>query len=200
MADQATMTVPVTSKAELDLGELETKYAKLQEELAERAARETTLRSEMGRLKEKVRKKQVPVSLTTVDESGTASAPPASSPTHARAVVGTPAAGGHNPQAFIMNHVHINGNGQASTDLGHDPNGDVGVEGLIQQATVGMRALADMARESARHKSAAFEAWAQVRALQNFTGYQAPPLQYQQQQPMGMHISHVGGGYMAQGP
>ena len=78
-----------------------------------------------------------------------------------------------------------NGNSTAvaSTDLGHAPDVDSSVEHLIANAATSLRILADQARECARHKQAAHEGWAQVRALQNYTGYMAAAPQWQQQQP-----------------
>lgn len=105
-------------------------------------------------------------------------------------VLGVPSqsGGGHGgQQPYIINQVHVgNGNNgnMASTDLGYDPNIESSVEALIAQAAHSLRSLADMARESHRHKAAANDFCAQVRALQGYGGYHAPHMQMQGMQPM----------------
>ena len=188
MADASSMTVPVTSKAELELGELQTQHAKLRDELDTKNKEFVDLKAELQRTKERAKRRPPPTSLS--DDAPIAGPPPAASPaTHGQkhAVVGTPTTAQQNGPPFILNQVHI-GNGQSGTDLGHDPNMDPSVEAIIQQAAHSLRTLADIARESTRHKGAAHEAWAHVRALQNYTGYQVP------QYPMQMHGGFVGSG------
>lgn len=186
--DVETMTVPITSQADLDLGELQTKHCKIQDELDASRNECVQLKAELGRAKSKAAKKQVPASLMA-DES-TAKASP---------VLGVPSqqsAGGYN----IVTNVHVGNGGAgnstavASTDLGHAPDVDAAVEHLIAQAASSLRILADQARECARHKAAAHEGWAQVRALQNYTGYQMPQQQWSQQMQQ-MHHPHSPNGY-----
>ena len=74
-----------------------------------------------------------------------------------------------------------------------EANADGKYDDIIANAANQLRVLADMARDSARHKQAACEGWAQARALQNYTGYMASTPQWQQQQ---MH-PHSPNGYHA---
>lgn len=175
------MTVHVTSKVDLELGELQTAHAKLNDMYDLKVRECAEVRMDLVRWKEKARKKSVPYDLQTDDGSiGTSleSSPEASLPSNT-AVLGTPALQPPHPTtthpSFILNQVHIRGH--ANVDLGHDPTLEPAVEAVIQQAVQCMRTMADMARDSARHKGAAHEAWAHVRALQNYTGYQMPTYQ-----------------------
>lgn len=172
MADAETMTVHITNTADLKIGELETKCVKLRDELDASRSECATTKVEMTRVLARAKKKQPPPGLTVDD------APPALAP----AVLGVPSTngGGYN----IVTNVHVGPGGAANTDLGHAPDIDSNVEQLIAQAATGLRVLADMARDSARHKQAACEGWAQARALQSYTGYMPAPQQQQWQQPM----------------
>jgi len=156
MKSMETMTVPIMSQADMRLGELETENVKIKDELQARQNECTSLKAELARVKSKANKKAPPAGLTSDDGSG---AP----------VVGTPAVqspgtnGGYN----IVTNVHVAGGGTpANIDPGHDPQGNPSVEAIIGQVGTSLRHLSDMARESDRHKSAATEGWAQVRALQ----------------------------------
>ena len=100
---------------------------------------------------------------------------------------------------MISNHVHI-GNGGAGSpnavDPGMDPSGEPGLEHIIAQAALSLRHLAEMARESSRHKAAATEGWAHARALQQYGAYQPPPMQGHGGGMM-YHGQHMGqGGFM----
>ena len=156
MKSMETMTVPVMSQADMRLGELETQNVKLKDEILVKQNECTTLKADLARAKSKASKKAPPAGLTPDDSSG--------------AVVGTPAGqspganGGYN----IVTNVHVAGGGNppATIDPGHDAQGNPNVEAIIGQVAASLRHLSDMARESDRHKCAATEGWAQVRALQ----------------------------------
>ena len=187
MTDAATMTQPITSKAELELGEIQTAHCKLQDEMKAKERELAETKAEFARVVKRSAKKNPPPDCLTEQ------------PPSASAVVGHPTqpqmAGG---AYMINNHVHIGngGNGIAPVpiDLGVDPNADPSVEHAIAQAVGTLRYLADMARESSRHKAAATEGWATVRALQQYSAYAPPPPALQG--PVGM-MYH--GQHMAQG-
>ena len=192
VCDADTMTVPITSQAELDLGELQTAHVKVNDELAERQSEIVQLKADLTRARAKAAKRQVPLSFTTEEPN-----PPAAP------VLGVPSASANGSSGGpynIVTNVHVasgaNTTAVASTDLGHAPDVDANVEHLIAQTANSLRILADHARDAARHKAAAHEGWAQVRALQNFSGYQVPPLPHPPMQPM--HAGHLSPtGYMA---
>jgi len=187
MTDAATMTQHITSKADLELGEIQTAHCKLQDDMKAKERELAETKAEFARAVKRAAKKNPPPDFLTEQ------------PPSASAVVGHPTqpqmAGG---AYMINNHVHIGngGNGIAPVpiDLGVDPNADPSVEHAIAQAVGTLRHLADMARESSRHKAAATEGWATVRALQQYSAYAPPPPGLQG--PIGM-MYH--GQHMAQG-
>jgi hypothetical protein len=187
MADVETMTVPITNTADLKIGELETENVKLKDELEAKQNECVTLKAELQRAKQKASRKAVPPGLVP-DEPG-------------KPVVGTPAASGQSGTGYnIVTNVHVGNGGAgnstavASTDLGHASDVDASVEHIIASAANQLRVLADMARDSSRHKAAAHEGWSRAQALQNFTGYQMPQQQWMQaMQPM----PHSPNGYHA---
>lgn len=190
MVDSDTMTVPTTSRADLELGELQTTHAKVQDDLEQKMKEIDHLRSELARAKSRAAKKATPPSFMTTDST---TAPTTAGPKGDSAVLGAPVGQTQGGQGYqIINHVTVGGgNAQlASTDLGHDPTMEPSVEAIIQQAAVGLRTLADMARDSHRHKAAANDFCSQLRSLQNYTGYQAPMGTMQQ-----MGMGHMQGGY-----
>ena len=76
-------------------------------------------------------------------------------------------------------------------DFGSDPNGDQGVEALVAQAQLSMRALVDMARQGCQHKHAADSLWSELQAMKRFSGMDAsgqwvapPPPFYGEMVPM----------------
>lgn len=172
----ATETVRVTTKEELELGELSTKYAKQQDELDAKKKEILSLTAELARQKTKAAKRLPPSSfVASTDEAGGGANATHESET---AVVGMPAppSSNHTNGPYILNQVHINGRGPASTDVGHDATMDPSVEAVVAQAALGLRSLAELAREAQRHKQAATEGWAQVRALQQNFGYPQVPM------------------------
>lgn len=192
-ANAETMTVPITSEADLRLGELETANVKLKDELVAKTSEIATLKGDLARSKSKAAKKQVPAGLMPDDKIAAASG--AAAP-----VLGVPSSGSNGGGPYnIVTNVHVGGNGgqMANTDLGHAPDVDANVEHIIAQAASTLRILADAARDSSRHKQAACEGWAQARALQSYTGYQMPP-QQQQWHPMPQQQQHSPNGYMHQ--
>ena len=179
-SDAGTMTVPISSVADLRLGELETQCVKLRDDLEAKKNECTTVRAELVRVKQKALKKQVPMGLLSEETNPAATS--ASCNGASAPVFGVPSSGSSGSRPYnIVTNVHVGGNttAMASTDLGHSPEVDANVEHMIAQASTTLRILADAARDSSRHKQAAYEGWAQVRALQSFTGYQMPPQQWQ---------------------
>ena len=175
------MTQPITSKTDLELGELQTKHCILQDELAAKEKELADFKAEASRALKRAKKQAPPVDCM-ID--------PMPPPT----VVGHPSQNQQQSPYLINNHVHIgNGATSPSIDPGVDPNTDPIVEHAIAQAAANMRQLADMARESNRHKTAAQEGWATVRALQQYTAYNppAPGMLYHNAQHMG-HNSFIG--------
>jgi len=188
MTDHATMTLPITSKAELELGELQTAHCKLQDEMKVRERELAEAKSELQRNIKRHAKKHPPPPDCITDGAPSATA-----------VVGHPTSGTNGGAYVISNHVHI-GNGGAGSpnavDPGMDPSGEPGLEHIIAQAALSLRHLAEMARESSRHKAAATEGWAHARALQQYGAYQPPPMQGHGGGMM-YHGQHMGqGGFM----
>ena len=186
-ADAETMTVPITSEADLRLGMLETESVKLKDELVARQNECTQLKAELQRAKSKASKKQVPAGFV----------PEETKPV--RPVLGVPSAQSQGYNQVVNVHVGHGTNGNstavASTDMGHATDIDPSVEHLIANAANALRVLADMSRDCSRHKAAACEGWAQARAMQNFTGYQMPQQQWPVQQQM--QHPHSPNGYHA---
>ena len=132
------MTVPVTSQAELELGELQTKHCKVQDELVAAQNEIVTLKAELQRARAKAAKKQVPAGLM-----------PEEPPAKAAPVMGVPPPPHQSNGYNIVTNVHVgNGTGTnttavASTDLGHAADVDPNVEHLIATAANSLRILAD---------------------------------------------------------
>lgn len=171
-ADAETMTVPITSEADLKIGELETKCVKIGDELLVKQNEVVQLKAELAKAKSKTGKKGAVQPAAYEDP-----------------VMGMPANGQANSAYNQVVNVHV-GNGAANTDMGHATDTDPSVEHLIGNAANALRVLADMSRECSRHKAAAHEGWAQLRALQGTQQmYQQPQWQ------MAPHGQHPGNGY-----
>lgn len=179
MSDHATMTLPITSKADFELGELQTTHCKLQDAMKAKERELAEVKSELQRTLKRTSKKHLSPPDCIVDAAPSATE-----------VSGRSALGSNGGPYMLNNHVHI-GNGCAGShnaiDPGVDPSGEPGIEYIIAQAASSLRHLAEMARESSRHKVAATEGWAHARALTQYGAYQPPPMQ-----------AH-GGGMMYQG-
>lgn len=176
--EAGTMTVPITSKAELELGELQTAYAKLQDELETKKKEVNGKDGELGQTRHELKQ------LRKKKEG--AGAP------HDGAVVGMPAhQQGSGP--YILNQVHVNG-GSGPADRGSETSGDHALEHTINQLWSSMNLVADAARDAARHKAAAHEGWSRYNALQ---GYTYP---MQMQPAMFQGAPHGGGPHGPHGP
>tara|TARA_Y100000389_G_scaffold204734_1_gene259294 strand:- start:11014 stop:13215 length:2202 start_codon:yes stop_codon:yes gene_type:complete len=180
--DAETMTVKITSETDLKIGELETKCVMLGDELQGKDNEILQLKAELQRAKAKASKKGQQAAVANEEMP----------------VLGTPANNGQGNGYNIVTSVHVaqgstaNAPAMANTDFGHASDIDPAVEHMIANAANAMRVLADMARECSRHKHAAHEGWAQVRALQSYNGYMMspqPPPQWQMQphSPNGYH-------------
>lgn len=173
MADADTMTVPTMSKAELELGDLQTAHVKLQDELAEKQKSIDQLRADLARARLRSGKKQPPASF--LPDSMDSKEPSAGTGTAGNgAVVGVPAnnqgGGGRRstPQTQVNIMVPASGNAHVPPiDLGHDANGDPMLESTIQQLQMSLRTLADTARAGKKHERAAYDAFSKLQAYEN---------------------------------
>lgn len=109
----------------------------------------------------------------------------------------------------VYNHVYnsvsmpLNGGlgWPCAVDLGTDPNGDTGVEALVEQLQCSMRTIVGMARQGVQHKHAADNLWSEIQGMKRVTAEgQWQPQGAFYADPMGT-IAHWNGqgGYM-QGP
>lgn len=161
MADAETMTVPVLSKAEIDLGELSTVHAKLQDELIANKTEIADLKAEAAR-KRKARNPPPSFLSDTGDGVPTALGVVAQQQQQQQQTDTTRAPN------VVNNTVIVPGNGHM--DMAHDPNGDPLIEGTIAQIQMAMRTLSDRARQSMYHERAARDAFAKVEVLERLYG------------------------------
>lgn len=182
MKDVEGQTAPMKSKADEELESLSERFVKLEDEKAAWMTREAELTQRVDELQAQL-------------QCGTISSAP--SPTGM-----TPAmAGDTHVKQQVYNHVYnhvvvpTGGNGgsngwqQGPVDLGVDPTGDAGMEAVVGQVQLSLRALVDMARQGYQHKHAADNMWSELQAMKRFTGtdgsgWAAPPGYYGEMVPM----------------
>lgn len=106
----------------------------------------------------------------------------------------------------VVNQVFMNDVPKANMDMGYDEQCDSSTEALIAQTASSMRALADLARESAYHKHSAAEGWAKYNALSGGVGegwtegrYPQQVCQFSEPYQTMPHGNWVGQGYWPQG-
>lgn len=81
------------------------------------------------------------------------------------------------PHQQVYNHVYnsvsMPPNGglgwPCAVDLGTDPNGDTGVEALVEQLQCSMRTIVSMARQGVQHKHAADNLWSEIQGMKRVT-------------------------------
>ena len=151
-------TAPFVSYADEQLAELSVKYVKLQEELDAKNSELSKTKSELTRTSRKANRRPPPVGCSYDEEQGTGQGP---------------------------GQGHGQGHGQGPGQVPFIETGqvDLAVENTLQQANLALRVLADLARSSNKHKTAASDFCSQLRALQAFQAYQQPA-QMQLQMPM----------------
>jgi len=150
-ADAENQTAPMKSKVDEELEELSERFVKLQEE---KAAQDTEL--------ELLRTQQVAVGDQIMAPSAAAVGDPMvkqQTYNHSQVFNQVVVPGGNNWQQSPL-----------QVDLGVDPNGDSGVEALVAQMQLSMRAVVDMARQGHQHKHAADNMWSELQAIKRFTG------------------------------
>ena len=188
MVSAETMTVPTMSKAELELGELQTAHCKLQDTLTEKQKEVDQLKVDVARARQRGGKRQPPPSfLPEAPDAKNGAA--VGGDAGANMVVGVPAAsspggGGHQPpQTHVVTNImvppatgngHNHGHVAGGLDLGHDPQGDPMLENTLQQLQMALRTVADLARMGKSHERAARDAWAKVDAYERMGAMSAP--------------------------
>lgn len=194
MQDADTMTVPVMSEAEFEVGELKSEIAAINGTLDEKQKEIDQLKLDVARARARSGKKPPPTDCLpdSIDSpemvNGTS--------TGAGTVMGVPAAshgngGGRLPQTQVNIMVPgTNGSSAHSTiDLGHDLNGDHVLESAISQLQHQMRTVADMARTGKLHERNAQALHAKVQAYETMSGFQGyyGPQQHGWFAPHGYH-------------
>jgi len=161
--DFAGQTAPMKSKVDDELEKLSERFVKLEDEKTAWTAREAALMQQVTELQAQLQT----VAITPVSPPN--SMPP--SPPNETQI---------KQQVYnnVYNHVVVpTNNNNAATgwqqgpiDLGTDPHGDAGMEALVGQVQLSLRALVDMARQGTQHKQAADNMWSELQALKRFTG------------------------------
>lgn len=157
MMDAETATVPITSRAELELGELQNEHCKLQDALADKQREIVQLTADLARAR--LRSKKTPPASFLAESTEVL-------PVEHTTVVSVRGAAAAGAGVMPME----NGNGVRGTlqfEILADPNGDPLLESTIQQLQVALRNVADTARASKMHERAAREAFAKAYAYEN---------------------------------
>lgn len=177
--DAHTETVPVTTKAELELGELQTKHASLLDEKERLEAQ--LLQATHG---------SVPAAAPTgappdQDERFSQTPSPIAVSCASDGAPGMPSPVGaefhNNVRQEVYNQVYNQvvvpqGSGwvgQPTFEIGSDACGDPAVEALIGQLQTGMRSLVDMARQGQQSKHNMDVLWGELQATKRFMGVDA---------------------------
>jgi hypothetical protein len=205
--DAQTETVPVTTKAELELGELQMQHARLLDEKEKlQAALEQTVHSSDSS----------PVAGGVQTDQGdrfsqTPSPVAAPCASDAAASMASPTGGEmHNTvrqevYSQVYHQVVVpQGGGWAGQspplfEMGSDTNGDPAVEALIGQLQTGMRSLVDMVRHGQQSKHTADMLWGELQATKRFMGPD-PMGAWQQQQQGGYYVDANMGSMMGMQP
>ena len=186
MIDTCEQTAPIKSKADEDLESLSERFVELTDEKAAWVSREADMLLQISELQLSIQEgmrgqlqSQVQDAPVGATPSPMDMPPNAASETHVK----------HQVYNNVYNHVVVpngpngaNGGGwqHGPVDLGVDPNGDAGMEAVVGQVQLSLRALIDMARAGNQHKQAADNMWSELQAMKRFTGtdcngWMAPP-------------------------
>lgn len=182
--DFAGQTAPVKSKVDDELEQLSERFVKLEDEKAAWTTRETALVQQVTELQTQMQT----VVVTPASPVNSMSPSPPNETQIKQQVYNN-----------VYNHVVVpttntntttaSGWQQGPIDLGTDPHGDAGVEALVGQVQLSMRAIVDMARQGTQHKQAADNMWSELQALKRYTGadgsgWAGPPAYYGEVVPM----------------
>jgi len=179
--ERETMTVRVTSSAELELGELQTKHAKLVDESNEKTKELVLIKSELERCKLRAARRPPPQSfMPTADVAVTAATTtaPLTTTTTAAATGDT-----------VANPPHA----ARTTPTEHSDATDSSVEALINQTALGLRSIFHLARENSKQQRNVLELSAQLRAVQAYS--QPQPYMLPHFTPPGYGAYGNGNGY-----
>jgi hypothetical protein len=189
MASVGEQTAPTKSKVDEELEALSERFVKLGDEKSAWTAREAELLQQIqnlecqlhGQLQEQQGQQgQLQNGALGSVPSPTGMTPNVAGETHVKQQV----------YNNVYNHVVVPNGANAAggwqqmpVDLGVDPNGDAGMEAVVGQAQLSLRALVDMARAGNQHKQAADNMWSELQAMKRFTsadcngGWVAPAAQ-----------------------